>query len=199
MEDNTLLTGIVNDAEEEAKRILTQAKTQADQRLAGMESQVSALKSKGDKAIAEHADLARRRNDSLINTEERRIALKAREDLGHRVIQGAKSLLLESISDSSYEDVMAKWIAEGVLGINENEAVVRCSFKEKLSDAILAKAEALVKEFTGRTVKLSHADGDPLSDQGVVVSSLDGKVSFNNQVNTRFRRYDQDVKGLISG
>ncbi len=142
MENNTLLNGIVKDAEAEAERILLQAQQQVEQRRGALDGQIQKLKEESDKILARHRETAERRSLSVVNTEERRIALRARESLGQRVIKEAREQLLECIGSPEYGELMARWIAEGALGVNRPEAQVCCSFKETLTDEILRRAEA---------------------------------------------------------
>ena len=76
--------------------------------------------------------------------------------------------------------------------------MVRCSFKEEITPLMLEKALQLVQSKTGRKIRLTFSD-NPLSAQGVVVSSLDGKIAYNNQVATRITRYDRELKELMEG
>ena len=198
MEDNTLLNGIVQEAQAEAERILLQAEEQVKQRKASLTDQLKRQEDESERKIAQHRELQERRTLSLINTEERRILLRARESLTRRVIREARKQLEAAIEGPEYREILVRWIAEGALGVNREEAVVRCSFREKLDESILRDAEALVEKHTGRKVALSLSDEAPLSEQGVEISSPDQRVSFNNQVSTRLRRYDQDVKRIIS-
>jgi vacuolar-type H+-ATPase subunit E/Vma4 len=198
MSDSNLLESIEQDAAGEAERILEQARQQAEQRRRETDRRIREMKDETDQAVALYEERAVRRSESVINTESRRLALKAREELNRRVFGRARELLLEMPGTPAYNQVLARWIAEGALGVNRPEALVRCSFRETLTDDILRQAEALILQETGRTVHLSLMKGDPLTEQGVEVVSPDGRISFNNQVGTRIRRYDQDLKRIIS-
>jgi len=57
-------------------------------------------------------------------------------------------------------------------------------------------AQDLVLQNIGRKVTLTF-NTEPLSAQGVVVSSVDGKVAYNNQVATRIGRYGRELKDLM--
>jgi len=198
MSDSNLLESIEKDAADEAERILEQARQQADQRRGETERRIRELTEETDQAAARYGELAARRSESLINTESRRLALKAREELNRRVLGRAREILSDLMGTPAYDKVLARWIAEGALGVNLPEALVRCSFRENLTDQILRQAEKLILHETGRKVKLAPAPGDPLSEQGAEVISPDRRISFNNQVTTRMRRYDQDLKRIIS-
>ena len=66
-----------------------------------------------------------------------------------------------------------------------------------IDSKLLREAESKVKELCGRTVTLSKSAGDPLSAQGVVVTSRDGRRAFNNQVRTRLLRSQTEISRLI--
>ena len=61
---------------------------------------------------------------------------------------------------------------------------------------MLRAAEHLVKKETGADVQLS-IDPERLSGAGVVLSSMDGKVSYNNQLDVRMRRYSRDIRRIV--
>jgi V/A-type H+-transporting ATPase subunit E len=61
---------------------------------------------------------------------------------------------------------------------------------------LLDQAMALVKKFTGSEVHLV-LDERSIREIGVVLSSLDDKVSYNNQVDIRLRRFDRDIRTLV--
>ena len=199
MKDNSLLAGIVKDAQDEAERILLRAQRQVEQRGKALEGQIRGLAEESDRLLSRKGEAAQGRILSMIRTEERRIALRTREALGRRVIKEAVNRLADMVDRPEYQEILARWIAEGALGVNCSEAVVRCSFREKLTDAVLRRAEVLVLEASGKEVRLTANQGDPLADQGVVLTSTDGRISFSNQVSSRLRRYGQDVSQIIGG
>ncbi|MPN55410.1 hypothetical protein SDC9_203092 [bioreactor metagenome] len=63
---------------------------------------------------------------------------------------------------------------------------------------MLNQAKRLVETSTGKSVKLVF-DEVPLTSQGVVVSSIDGKVSYDNRVVTRVERYGRAMNELMEG
>ncbi len=59
------------------------------------------------------------------------------------------------------------------------------------------RAAALVKKQTGEAVTLSLSKAEPMSLQGVILTSEDGRTAFNNQVKTRLSRNQRQIKRLI--
>lgn len=198
MENNSLLAGIVKDAEAEAEKIRLHARGQMEQRRGVLEGQIRKLIEESDKLLAQAQRNARRRTLSVIRAEERKIALKTQEALGLRVIQEAEALLAGLAERPEYGEVLSRWIAEGALGVNRPKVIIRSSSRENLTDRVLRRAEALVLEASGRKVELIVGEGEPLADQGVVMTSPDGRISFSNQVSPRLRRYAQEVNRIIN-
>lgn len=197
MEKNTLLTGIIEKARSEADHLVETAEMQAKQRRMAQQAAVEKLHEEDDLKIAEFRETARRRSLSVITSGKRRMALKRREELTSEVVAQAKQLLAEQIAGFGYEDFLARCIAEGAVSVNRDEIVVSCSYKESISAETRAKAEHLVFESLGRSVVIRVSE-EKLPDQGVVIASTDGKVSFSNQIAARFRRYNQDIMEIIS-
>jgi vacuolar-type H+-ATPase subunit E/Vma4 len=46
-------------------------------------------------------------------------------------------------------------------------------------------------------VKLTLSAAPPLKSQGVVLTALDGRTAFNNQVKTRLQRSQRQIRTLI--
>ncbi len=197
MEDNRLLTGIIEDARNEAEKLLAQAEEQVKQRLQAGKGRIASLQDEDERKIAAHREAVRRRSDSLISSQRRRMALERREVLTRRVLSRAAELLREEMDGPGYPEFLSRCIAEGIIGVDRDEVAVSCSHREELTPGILSAAVELVREETGREVSVK-ASGIVLADQGVVVSSADGRVSFNNQAAARFRRYDQEIKEIIA-
>ena len=195
MGEETLFDGISREAAEEADKILKQAETQAGIRKKGAERQVEEIRKQSEKELAERLAEIRKRSESAIQFSTRRSSLKYREELYAQVTALAEKKMAEKTGKPGYDEFLAGLIAEGVIGLDKEKAVVSVSGSEKLTPDILAMAADLVKKTVGREVSLK--EGAPVSSQGVVVASEDGRVSFSNQITARFRRYDQEIRKII--
>ena len=94
------------------------------------------------------------------------------------------------------KDSLIGWIAEAAIGLDRKNAVVSYSLLCPVDDGMLRAAEALVKERTGASLSLS-LDENKTSELGVIVSSTDGKISYNNLLSSRIRRYMKDIRKII--
>ncbi|MBI9103660.1 MAG: hypothetical protein JEY99_14695 [Spirochaetales bacterium] len=195
MAEEMLLEGISREARDEAEKILKQAAMQVEAKKKGFSHQESVARRDSQIEIDKQVAEIRKRSESSIKSSTRRASLKFREELYTRVLALSQKKVRGMIGTPGYQDFLARLIAEGVMGLNRDEAVVSVSHLEKLEPATLQMAAELVKSSTGRTVALS--EGETLSSQGVAVASKDGRISFNNQISTRFRRYDQEIKKIV--
>jgi vacuolar-type H+-ATPase subunit E/Vma4 len=196
LEDDRLLEGIQKGADREAEEILKHAEEQIKSKHAGLERQLAEIRSNAQTEREKRLSEIRRRSDSAIRTSLRRMTLKRKEYVYNLVISEAEKELAARLSSSDSPEIIAKWIAEGVIGLGKPEVRVKCSLPAGLTPEILKKAAKLVKEHTGKDVTL-HKDETLLDGEGVAMFSMDGRISFHNQISIRFRRYDQEVKKII--
>jgi vacuolar-type H+-ATPase subunit E/Vma4 len=131
--------------------------------------------------------------------ETRRMGLKVREQVSRRTIEDASRKLAGMVGQPGYRSVLQGWVVEAVLGLNVPEAEVLASGPEmkQIDDTLLREAEREVEALSGAPVRLRRSSAQPLAGQGVVVTSLDGRTAFNNQVVTRMERYQSDIRKLI--
>ena len=102
----------------------------------------------------------------------------------------------EMAKNGKLKDSLIGWIAEAAIGLDRKNAVVSYSLLCPVDDGMLRAAEALVKERTGASLSLS-LDENKTSELGVIVSSTDGKISYNNLLSTRIRRYMKDIRKIV--
>ena len=82
------------------------------------------------------------------------------------------------------------------IGFDKSSAVVSSSVLYPVDDSMLRDAERLVKAKTGASLSLSH-DERKTNELGVIVSSIDGKISYNNLLSTRIRRLMKEIRKIV--
>lgn len=214
-----LIAGISADAKAEAERLLEEARKAARDRLQAAEAQGARIL---DEARAKADAQSRTVGAQALSTmrmENKRAALKVREEALRRVLQAARDKLAAlaaapggtkketggsggaggEAGSVEYRKVLLGWIVEAAIGLNVPAATVNTSAQErKLIDRdLLREAERTVKELTGRKVALKLEQGDPLVGQGVVLRSADGRLEFNNQVSTRLLRHQSEIRKIV--
>ena len=88
---------------------------------------------------------------------------------------------------------------EAVRGLDAPQAQLNASAAERrqLDAGLLKDVCAAVEKSSGKAVKLTLAEASPLEAQGVLVTTVDGRMAFNNQVKTRMLRNQRKIHMMI--
>lgn len=189
--------------------ILQSAHTQAEAIIARAEQDVLAVDSSYEKKIHSAVDQEKRLTEkrleqiqrleeSTVRNLERKHEVSTSERLRTLIMSAVVKKMAALVGSSSYRTVLIGWIAEAAIGLDKLEAMVSCSFKESIDDSMLREAERLITQSTGKQVQL-HLNTATLTGQGIEVTSLDGKIAYNNQVSTRLIRHERKLKELMEG
>ena len=194
--DNPLINGILEDASQKAKDIVRKAEEECKK----------IIDEANEKAVKE-AELEKRsysvrlerielREESARKNIDRLSELKSLDSAYNLVMKEAEKRLADIVSSADFSRILISWIAEAAIGLDRKEAKVSFSEKAPVDEGMLREAEKLVKNATGADVSLS-LDSSRVSSPGVILTSIDGKVSYNNQLDVRMRRYSRDIRRII--
>jgi vacuolar-type H+-ATPase subunit E/Vma4 len=195
-----LISDIEADAQVEAGQILKEAENQAAEKREYAEKQVASLLDDARKKAQDQAEAIAKRALSAADLEIKRRSMGARDAVMRDIMDRVEKELEAMIDDAQrYRPVLADWIAEAALGLGAASAEVNASGKERtlIDDQLLAEAGGKVHAQTNRHVKLTLSAAPPLKSQGVVLTALDGRTAFNNQVKTRLQRSQRQIRTLI--
>lgn len=193
---NPLVSGIISDARQKADEILSAARNEAAAIIAEAEEKAR----KGEEAEKRSLDIRLEqislRKESARKSMDRLSELRSLDSAYNEVMEEVSSRLESEIRTPGFRNVLISWIAEAAIGLDKKEAKVSFSDKTPVTAGMLGEAEAEVKRLTGSEVRLVE-DPARLISGGVCVSSMDGKVSYNNQLDVRMRRFQRDIKRII--
>ena len=195
-EDNPLIQGILSEAEEKAKRTIADSEEEAAAIISEAEERAARECEMEKRSYSVRLEQIQAREESARRGIDRLIELKGLDTVYKDVMDEVDKRMSEKIASPSFSSVIVSWIAEAAIGLDKKEARVSFSEKTPVTLEMLKEAEELVKKETGATVSLS-LDTERLSGVGVVLSSMDGKVSYNNQLDVRMRRYSRDIKKIV--
>lgn len=199
MSQGELIEGIAQDAEAEGRRLTEEAEKVAAERRESSRRQAEGILEEARRKAAAQAESLRRQAASSAKMVVKRIGLRVREQAAREVLEKARARLGELCGSPEYRDILLGWIVEAAIGLGLPEAAVNASARElPLLDAgLLAEAERRVRELSGRTVRLTKAEGEPLAAQGVVLVGRGGRLAYNNQVSTRLLRRQTEIRKMI--
>lgn len=196
---DALISGIEADARSEEERLVKEAEAQAGEKVNYARKKAESLLSEArDKATAQ-GEAIKQKAISEAEREIKRRALHLRDTLMQDIVAQARVKLDSMVDDPGYRTILADWIAEAAIGLGAEGARVNASARELplIDDALLADVAQRVSTQTGKPVTLAISDAGPLESQGVVLTTLDGRMAFNNQVITRISRKQRDIQRLI--
>lgn len=194
-----LISGIEADARSEEERLVKEAETQADEKVKYARKKAESLLNEArEKAIAQ-GETIKQKAVAEAEREIKRRSLHMRDTLVQDIVTRARKKLAGLVDDPTYRTVLADWITEAAIGLGAEAAQVNASARELplIDKALLADATKRVSAVTGTPITLTVAKTGPLEAQGVVLTTLDGRMAFNNQVITRISRKRRDIQTLI--
>ena len=193
-----IIDGLLQDAKDEAERIEAKAEKACADRIASCEIECSVIAEKAEKQAAEQVAAIRKIAESTASVTKRRQGLKTRDAVIAEVMRRVEKRLSSMVNDPAYVDILVGWIAEAAIGLDSDAAEVRASAPEsKLLDEAITAAMVVIQDLVGRRVELARSQQPPLTAQGVVLTEEGGATAFNNQVATRFTRYQTEIRKLI--
>jgi vacuolar-type H+-ATPase subunit E/Vma4 len=198
-EDRDLLSGIGREAELKAEELAEAAADYARSRAESARSQAREILLKAEDAAEAQSRALLRNAESRAAVETRKAFLRGRDGLIQETLEAARRLVAAAAEDPGYRDVLRGWIVEAAVGLSEPEARVNASREElaRIMDGLLRDAEREVLELTGKPVRLSRVEGDPLPAQGVVLTAEGGRLAYNNQAPVRFLRAQSEIRKQI--
>ena len=194
-----LLEGIIADARAEAARLARETEKTAAERRALVERQIEAIKREAENKAKTEEQKIKIDTERALSDLRRRAKLRRQGEVVELVLDAVRKRVAGMISSAEYANVLLGWITEATMGLSVPQAKINTSAAEAalIDGDLLRAAEEQVKSLTGSTVTLTKARGESLHAQGVFVTSGDGRVAFNNQVEARLMRGRSAIRRLI--
>jgi len=185
------------------RAILTEARENADQIKAEAKEKVEAIRKRGQeraeaerKAILECAqqDAERLRSQAVATAQlkARSLELARREQLLDRVFKAAKEKLPELQKQPDYNQIAAMLLREALSQLNVKKAEIRADEITQKSLKIGALDE-ISRELNGEFA----ITGTLEEGTGVVVDAAEGKLHYDNTLETRLRRLQGDLRSSV--
>lgn len=194
--DNPLINGILEDASQKAKDIVRKAEEECKKIIDEANEKAVKEAELEKRSYSVRLDRIELREESARKNIDRLSELKSLDSAYNLVMKEAEKRLADIVSSADFSRILISWIAEAAIGLDRKEAKVSFSEKAPVYEGMLREAEKLVKKETGADVSLS-LDSSRVSSPGVILTSIDGKVSYNNQLDVRMRRYSRDIRRII--
>jgi vacuolar-type H+-ATPase subunit E/Vma4 len=194
-----IVTSIDQEAREEIENLLSAAKQEADRRLLYAENQAESIIREAEERAKEQIDTLRTRILSGISVEVKRKTLHIREQLYDEVLQRATEMLEALMEKDEYREILLNLITEAAVGLGVSSMTVNATGQElELIDRqMLDEAEKRIERYSGKKIRLQKSTAPPLKSQGVLLSSDDNRVTYNNQMKTRMARKQMEIRSIV--
>ncbi|MBN2591026.1 MAG: hypothetical protein JXA96_14260 [Sedimentisphaerales bacterium] len=194
-----IISGIETDALSEERQIIEEAQKQIDEKIKFNTKKVESIIKEAEEAALEQAEQAKKKIMSSLRLELQRRSLNIRNEVMKNIQKNVESKFNLMLADDSYKAILQNWIIEAAIGLDAQSAVINASEKEMplISDRMISEVVEKVNQKTGKQVSLKLSDKPPLSFQGVVLTSDNGHMAYNNQVKTRILRKEREIRMAI--
>ena len=184
------------------RAILTEARDEAEQIKAEAKEKAEAIRKRGQeraeaerKAILDRAreDVERLRGQAVATAQlkSRSLELAHREQLLERVFKAVKENLPHVQKRPDYDQIAAMLLREAITQLRVNKADIRAdeTSQKSLKNALKDISKELDGEFS---------IGDALEEgTGVVVDAADGKLHYDNTLETRLNRLQSTLRSSV--
>lgn len=195
-DSNPLVQQIISQSQSKASEIILNAEKRAEAIILEAKEQEEKEVLAERRSIALRLEAIEQQEASAKRNVDRLSELKAMDSSYSEVLSEVNAYFERLASTDEFKTVLVNWIAEGAIGLDKKEAKVAFCSKSPVDEAMLREAEKKVLEATGANVKLS-LDSQRCRTIGVVLSSMDGQVSFDNELDIRMRRYQKDIRKIV--
>jgi vacuolar-type H+-ATPase subunit E/Vma4 len=198
-EKSALILDIEADARAEAEGILKEADARIAEKRRYTEKQIESILNEARLKAEEQAEMLRDKARSAAQREVKRRSMRRKAALVQEVMDRVEKRLTAMIHDPEYRSALVNWIAEAAIGLGAESAEVNASQEERvlIDERLLSEAMEDIRAATGGQVVLTPSSEPPLADQGIVLTAVDGRTAFNNQVKTRILRNRRRIQTLI--
>lgn len=193
-----LLSQIRHHAEEEAEAELEKAEKTAEQKKESAKGKADRIRREAEERAATRIEQLKQNNASAIELQKKRIRLRHREDQVNDILSKVREKCHQMIEDDDYRNFIKGWIKEAVLGLDTDTAVLSTSEREQqfITKNLIGAIEKEIQNDHGKTVTI-EIDEQPARDQGVVARSKDGRLEYNNLIESRIHRNHAQIRRMI--
>ena len=196
IKSNTLMDGIISEAEKKAESIKADALKERDRILAEAEEELEKKKAEEMRSLDIHISSIRLKEESAKRSIDRLREIKTMDSSYQEVMLMVEKEFSSLAGKGELSDALVSWIVEAAIGLDKEKQMVQCSQEAPVDENMLRKAEKLIKEKSGNDISLVM-DERICPEIGVVLSTLDRKISYNNLLSTRIRRYQKEIRKIL--
>lgn len=192
---------VVDDAIELERRkleeMLRSLESEAIERVLGTKEAARRELDELEREYSARAEGVRSRILGMAEIRARAEMLRLLDEESERVTRSAMERISSMPRDSNYERIIELLLEEAAAAVGSAELVVRPAKPDVAVAKRVISRLSRTKRFKGISMALSEEAVDSIG--GVVVSSADGRVSYDNTFEARLERSRENIKAAILG
>ncbi len=195
-----IIEGIEQDALKETEALVGDAKKRAEESIQGARKRAEDMLKQAQEKGEERARQIAAREARSIDSEVKKIHLKARDELRKDMLVSIRRELQQLPDKKEYPDILLSWLVEAAQGTGSDEGLVYPGRKEAaiIGPEMLKRAS----ELSGVDLSLAEEESKAISAiisgrLGVVVSDREGRIVFDNSMEARIRRMETALRRMI--
>jgi len=196
--DNALLQSIVDEANAQSVDIIANARNDARKKVEENNKKIQKSLEREKDNLKNSLAVMEARYSTLKQSATRRNQLRRHTALYDEVMTLVNKKFEELPKRKDYPDLLLNWIVEGCISLELPDVVVNCGATDKVDQEMIEKAKKIIIKKTGLPINVKLGFNQMLGN-GVVISSPDGRISFNNLISSRLRRYNREVNEIVEG
>ena len=199
LELSELLRGIEAEADATIAKVEAGAEEYAAKKIKEAQNKANAL-------ISESMDIGKTKADAIIAVskakiarEQGKITLEEEEQYIRRALEAVALYGTKAHLVPNYQDRVFAWVCEAAIGLSVEEAKIDAAETERviMSSDFLQRAETAIAKLSGTITRLKLSDSKPIADHGVILSTPDGRIRYDNRIATRYGRSDSALREAI--
>jgi|Deesub1362B_J571_1020462.scaffolds.fasta_scaffold00003_458 V/A-type H+-transporting ATPase subunit E len=188
---------ILGDAELQVKEILSKAEEEANKILEEARNKAELEKARRKEAVKKRLLEKESAAVSLANIEGKKLLLDVKESIINDLYDKIKERLLNISRDDAYMNSLIKLAVEAIKAVGTSSINIQLNHKDK--EFVEKNWNKFYKSIAKEVGNVEiHVVNDPLNILGgVVVSSRDGTIIYNNSLDSRLERIFKDERNEL--
>jgi V/A-type H+-transporting ATPase subunit E len=195
-----LIEGIEQDALKESRTLVEEAKKRAGESIRGAQNRAAGMLKQAREKGEERARQIEERDARTVESEVKKIHLKARDELRKEIMMSIRKELQQLPGREDYPEILLSLLVEAARGTGSDEGLVYPGRKEQalIGPDMLKRVSAI----SGVQLSLAEEENKAIAAiisgrLGVVVSDREGRIVFDNSMEARIRRMETELRRMI--
>lgn len=198
-QETVLIDSIKKEAHDEAQKILDSAYRVVEERKKSTDEQIMKIKADNDEKASQQVNAIAQDGIRKIESLKRKQMLALKTEIVNHVIERVNEKFNDLLSQPEYKEMMIEWTVEAALGLAEKDPILRvtASCRPLIDDVFLNQAAQRYRELTGEDIIFTLAPEVITKGYGIVLESKNGKMGYNNLLETRLDRHKDTIQATV--